>query len=102
MERITYRTDDELDTIMRERGLHFYRGSFRWGTMPAYKNATSTLYRFVDRGDILTPAALLVRLSAEWHPAARKDIDYAAHTMRREIEELTAMEDRNASQNCER
>ena len=88
MEHVEYRTDEQLDAYMHNRGLHCYREYFRWGKTPAYCDAAQNVFRFVDRGDVLTPSELLVRLLDEWCPAAQEDSDYAAYRMRRELEAL--------------
>ena len=88
MQHLTYTTDDELDALMQERGLHFCREHFRWGNTPAYRDDSCTVFRFIDRGDVLTPTELLTRLLHEWNPATREDISYATHSMRRELQSL--------------
>jgi hypothetical protein len=90
MTTLRYHTADELDAQMHARGLFCYRETFRWGRMPAYRNRAGTCWRFVDRGDLLTPAALLARLLDEWRPAAWDDQVYAAGPMRTELDALAA------------
>lgn len=92
MEHVTYKTDAEIDAYMKERGMYFYREYFMWGRTPAYRNFASTIFRFFDRGDILTPAEMLARLLDDWRPVAREEYNYASHALRRELEALSALE----------
>lgn len=83
---------------LEENGFHFYRESFRWGYTPAYRTDDCKHYRFVvayaDEGtdkvtrQVMTPAELLEYLLKCWRPVARDDWDYAASTMRVELEAL--------------
>mgnify|MGYP001563278617 CR=1 FL=1 len=102
MEHIDFQTDDELDAAMRHRGLHCYREYFRWGKMAAYRNDDATVFRFVDRGDILSPAELLSRLMEEWIPKAEEDQLYRAFFMRYQLMALEKSQVATTSQTCER
>lgn len=85
--------DAQLDQHMHAQGLYCYREYFLWGKTPAYRNKEKTQFRFVDRGDILTPAEMFARLLDEWRPVAREESDYASGQMRKDLEALQAKED---------
>lgn len=100
MEHVGRLSDQHLDAWMRARGLHCYRAYFMWGKTPAYRSPEKTTYRFVDQGDVLTPAELLARLLDTWQPAAHEEREYAAGQMRTDLEALSAYEDAAQNENA--
>jgi hypothetical protein len=72
---------DTKHQALEAQGFHLYREHFRWGHGAAYRTADSQHFRFVDRGDVLTPKQMLARLKDEWRPQARDDVDYFCFRM---------------------
>lgn len=75
---------------LAEKGFHFYRDYFMWGKTPAYRTDDGKHFRFIDRGDVLTPLQLLDRLKRDWQPQSSEDCAYFQCRMGQELGQLPA------------
>jgi hypothetical protein len=72
------------------KGFHPYRDYFMWGKTPAYRTDDGKHFRFIDRGDVLTPVQLLERLKRDWRPMSADDCTYFEFRMAQELGQLPA------------
>lgn len=68
--------EKDAHTILKAQDFFCYRENFMWGRQLAYTNADKTAFRFVDKGEIITPQEMHARLKLDWRPVARAEQDY--------------------------
>lgn len=73
-----------VEQELKAQGFWCYRGHFRWGKTPAYRNEAGQ-YRFVEAGRALPPWQMLQVLLNDWIPQRSDDVLFYEWSMANEF-----------------